>query len=88
MTEVRQHPVPHPDHFDATKFKPNGEPVGPHGGRPRKLKPEQRAQIYLLQVEIRQRERLINQVLDEAGCALGNGGRSQLLKRVWREKGM
>lgn len=76
----------HPDHFQVAKFTADGRAVtGKKVGKPRKIRPLQRARIYVLQLEIRAAQAQVNMILDQAGIDLTS--RSHHTHRIWIEKG-
>lgn len=84
-------PAPHPDHFDPTKYGPDGEPIGKRrgpgrprgskgGGRPSKLKADDVEQLLFLW-------RIVKVATDDLCEFLGERGVSdqQTRTRILRE---
>lgn len=78
--------APHVDHFDASKFGPNGAPVGNRKGRPSKLRPATAEQLAFLDLIVRTAQRDLDEALVAAGYT-SKARQSELLNRLrhgWR----
>jgi hypothetical protein len=79
------------DHFDASKFDANGNPIQEgvrNARRPQTCAvSEERAEIYALQVQERAAQLRIVEILNAAGVAPVRHTRWRLLDQVWKEQG-